>query len=404
MIIFEDDGWRNFLPLVYWRPVFRLRCGRWPLMERIAGRLGSELTGLWVRDDIAAVARVRHGLPVNCPPTNGTLLVNARWIPDGPPASTTAPVVGLIDDDIAFVRCDAALADRLSAAVVLDHNRLAEALRSIPRVQANGMMLRYPWDLIAHNGPLLLTDWRPDDAGIVGDVQPGAHITDPRRVHLARGSVLKPGAVLDPAEGPIYIAEHVTVMPNAVIEGPAYVGERSVICPGCWLRSNVSIGPDCKIGGEVGASIFHALSNKQHHGFVGHSYIAEWVNLGAGTTTSNLKNTYGEIKMPLCGVPIPTGQTFLGAVIGDFVKTGINQALATGSVIGFSTNLATSKPSPQFIPSFRFLTDERDEPYDPVRGLEVARRAMSRRSAALSSEEEAYFRQLPLLAARCECL
>ncbi len=216
--------------------------------------------------------------------------------------------------------------------------------------------------------------------------------------------MVKPGAVLDAEEGPIYIGEKVTIMPNAVICGPTYIGDNTVINAGAWIRTHVSIGHGCKVGGEVGASIIHALSNKQHHGFVGHSYIAEWVNIGAGTTTSNLKNTYGEISVPIGGLPTATGQTFVGSIIGDFAKIGINQTLNTGSVIGFGSSLATSTINPPFVPSFRFVTDGKNEPYEVQRCLEVARRAMARRNVTMSVEEQTYFRQLPAIAEKCETL
>ena len=407
VIIFEDQAWRNFLPLTYWRPVFRLRCGRYPLMERLSAELPAKLTGLWVRDEIAALTESRHGLPVNQRAAPGTVLLNARWLPmSGHVAqqieAAPCPGVGLLGDEVAYIRCDDKLAAALGAGDLLDADRTREALDSLPRVPAKGLMVCFPWDLVLHNGELLLYDWDPEAATIEGTVQPGAHLINERSVHVGEGSVVKSGAVLDADEGPIYIGENVTIMPNAVICGPTFIGNDTVISAGAWIRTNVSIGPRCRIGGEVGVSIIHALANKQHHGFLGHSYVAEWVNIGAGTTTSNLKNTYGEIKVPLCGVPTDTGQMFVGSIIGDFAKTGINQSLATGTVLGIGSSLATSSINAPFVPSFRFVTDRKHEPYDPQRCLEVAQRSMARRKISMSPQEQDYFRRLPKLTAQHE--
>ncbi|MCH8852922.1 MAG: hypothetical protein IID41_09775, partial [Planctomycetes bacterium] len=181
LIIFEDHAWRNFLPLNYWRPVFRLRCGRYPLMDRLCAELPADRVGLWVRDEIAAVAEARHGLPVNCQAAPGATLLNGRWLPMcGHLAplieAAPCPAVGMSDDEIAYIRCDDKLAGRLSSADVLDGTRFDEILEGVPRTQAKGFMLRYPWDLIARNGEVLLYDWDPAAAKIHGTVQPGAHL------------------------------------------------------------------------------------------------------------------------------------------------------------------------------------------------------------------------------------
>ncbi len=409
VIIFEDYGWRNFLPLVYWRPVCELRCGRYPLMDRVRTDLEIKKVGLWVRDEIAPITEKRYQLLVNQPARPGTVLVNDRWLPlsanvIGQIEAAPSPGVGMVDDQVAFVRCDEVLAGKLNPRAMLNDDQLRDILKPVPQVGAKGLMLSYPWDLITYNGDMLLYDWDRGEASIDGELMPGAHVVNEENVHIGRGSVIKPGAAIDASEGPVCIGRNVTVMPNAVICGPTHIGDNTVINAGAWIRTNVSIGPGCKVGGEVGASIIHAFSNKQHYGFLGHSYVAEWVNLGAGTTTSNLKNTYGQIKVPVGGVAIDTGQTFVGAFIGDFAKTGINQTLNTGSVIGLGTSLATSTINPPFVRSFRFITDRRDETYDVQRCLKVAQRSMARRKVKMSPEEQAYFQQLPAITENCESL
>jgi UDP-N-acetylglucosamine diphosphorylase/glucosamine-1-phosphate N-acetyltransferase len=373
-------------------------------MDRAIDTLEAPDARLWVRSDLVDVVASRHGRPVNQALVPGELLVNGRWFPEGTPETAPLPGVGMVGDHIAFIRCDARLAEQLSAGVMFDEHRLAEVLDGVERVAAKGRMACYPWDLIHFNGDQLLLDWCSKEAGQAGDVHPGAHLVKPEHIHVGSDASVGPGAVLDATNGPIFIDAGAAVGPNAVVEGPTYVGPRAVVNAGSWMRGAVSLGPVCKVGGEISVSIMHALSNKQHDGFIGHCYVAEWVNLGAGTTTSNLKNTYGEIKVPICGQPVASGQTFVGSIIGDFAKTGINQSLTTGSVVGFSTSLATTKIPPQFVPSFRFFTDNRNEPYDASRGLDVALKSMSRRQVEMSPAEREYFMRLPELSANAEAV
>lgn len=401
VVFFEDAGFRDLLPLVYWRPVCRLRCGRYPLFDRAAARLGAREPALWVRPELADVARARHHLSVN-EPAGMALLCNQRWIPQTPPLLADPPQAGEIDGDIAYIHCDERLRQSLDPETLLSTERLSEALRGVPRVAANGWILRYPWDLVHRNADHLRLDWEAGDGEIAGDVHPGAHLVCREAIHVGAGAAVGPGVVLDAAAGPIFLEQGVQVLPNAVIGGPAFIGRDSVINAGAWIHGGVSIGPGCKVGGEVAASIVHALSNKQHHGFLGHSYVAEWVNIGAGTTTSNLKNTYGTITVMVNGIPVDSGQQFVGAIVGDFAKIAINQSLATGTIIGLGSSVALSGRVPKFVPSLRFVSQGEDEPYDVERCLDVAGRAMARRRVEMLPAERALFRRLPELAARVE--
>ena len=175
---------------------------------------------------------------------------------------------------------------------------------------------------------------------------------------------------------------------NAVVQGPCYIGPGSAISPLALIRPGNTIGPMCKIGGEVSLSIFSGYANKAHEGFLGHSYIGRWVNLGAGTTTSNLKNTYGEITLRRGKTEIAAGRRFLGSLIGDHSKTAILTRLMGGSYIGFSSMLAGAGHSPRFVPSYTFLTDRGSHNYEMDKAIEVAQRIFSRRSRAWTDTDE----------------
>src|SRR5262249_8340957 len=182
----------------------------------------------------------------------------------------------------------------------------------------------------------------------------------------------KPGTVLDAENGPIFIGPHAIISPNVVIRGPCCIHDSAFVHAGAYIREGTTIGPMCKVGGEIEGSILQGYSNKQHDGFVGHSYIGEWVNLGADTVTSDLKNTYGNISVPLHGTPIDSGLRFVGSVIGDHSKTGICTALTTGTVIGFCSNIVVPRP-PQYVPSFTWLTERGATPFELEKAIAIAR-------------------------------
>ncbi len=167
--------------------------------------------------------------------------------------------------------------------------------------------------------------------------------------------------------------------------GPIYIGGKTIVRPHSYLRGPLSIGPGCRIGGEVVHSIFYANSNKAHYGFIGHSYIGEWVNLGAGTTNSNLKNTYGTVKIVVGGKEIDSGEQFLGCFIGDHAKLGIGTLIPTGAVIGVFANVFSGGMIPRTVPSFSWGT--KDE-FKFDKAIETAAHAMRRRGRELTSEDK----------------
>jgi UDP-N-acetylglucosamine diphosphorylase/glucosamine-1-phosphate N-acetyltransferase len=161
-----------------------------------------------------------------------------------------------------------------------------------------------------------------------------------------------PGVVLNAEKGAIIIDENVTLQPFAYIEGPVAIRRDSLVKSGSFIYQGTTIGEVCKVGGEIENSIFHAFSNKQHYGFVGHSYIGEWCNLGAGTTTSDLKNTYESVSVRIENETFDTGRTFLGLLCGDHTKTAINTSFNTGTITGICCNLYNSGLLSKYIPSF----------------------------------------------------
>jgi UDP-N-acetylglucosamine diphosphorylase/glucosamine-1-phosphate N-acetyltransferase len=177
---------------------------------------------------------------------------------------------------------------------------------------------------------------------------------------------------------------------NAVLKGPLYVGRHAQVKPLCVVHAGTTIGPGCKVGGEISNSILTAYSNKAHDGYLGDSYVGEWVNLGAGTTTSNLKNTYGPIKVRVGGGrEIDTGRRNLGSLIGDHSKTAIGTRLMTGSYVGYCSMIAASGLPPTFVPSYSFITDRGREDYRMDKAVEVMKAVYARRNRTWKPEDEA---------------
>ena len=185
--------------------------------------------------------------------------------------------------------------------------------------------------------------------------------------------------------GPGLIDIRASVEPFTVLKGPFYVGRGSLVKSFSYVVSSV-IGPVCKVAGEINHTVFSAYSNKQHSGFIGHSYVGEWVNIGAGTEVSNLKNTYGKVKVYSYaeGEAVDTGLQFAGAFIGDHAKIGINTTVSTGTVVGIFANItAADSPTPKFVPDFYWTGGGRMR---LDKAIEVARRVMARRGVKPTEE------------------
>jgi UDP-N-acetylglucosamine diphosphorylase/glucosamine-1-phosphate N-acetyltransferase len=177
----------------------------------------------------------------------------------------------------------------------------------------------------------------------------------------------------------VVLAEGVTVGSNSVIQGPVYIGPHCTIRPLSLIKEAATIGRLCKIGGEVMNVIMLGHSNKAHDGFLGHSYIGKWVNFGAGSTTANLKSTYGEVSVQYGESELATGRQFFGSVIGDHVKTNIGCRLMPGTYVGFCCALLGGSIPPRFIPSFSFWTDKGMAPYDIDKAKTVMKAVYARR-------------------------
>jgi UDP-N-acetylglucosamine diphosphorylase/glucosamine-1-phosphate N-acetyltransferase len=397
--LFEDNQFDHLLPLTYFRPVYDLRCGILTLREKVQRQYTGLPVSLHCRSYLAGALQERSpGTPVNAINSAATLFINGRVIVDDQLASAITPQ----GEDVVFSAGEVVIAARVSGE---RHTRICRTLSQVftpetfaglPRKEVTATVITYPWDLVHANGPQIEADFtllaQAGDRGLKGTIYDGTHLLNKEGIFVAEGAKVKPGVVLDAENGPIYIGKNTTIFPNATIEGPAFVGENSLIKIGAKIYENTSVGPMCKVGGEVEESVIHSYSNKQHDGFLGHAYLGMWVNLGADTNNSDLKNNYGNVKVVINGRLVDSGSMFVGLTMGDHSKSGINTMFNTGTVVGVSSNVFGAGFPPKFVPSFSWGGSDGQETYELEKSLAVARRVMARRKVTLSAAEESLFR------------
>jgi len=257
-------------------------------------------------------------------------------------------------------------------------------------------LMTYPWDLLYANAKQIAVDY--DALGCTGEkagmIYEGVHMVNPGRVTVGPGAVIKPGVVIDAEKGPVWIDAEAVIYPQAVLEGPCYVGRGTWISMGAKIYEGVSIAAWCKIGGEVEECVIHACTNKRHDGFLGHSVLGEWVNIGADTNTSNLKNNYSDVSCVIQGKTVSSGRMFMGATIGDHSKLGINTMLNTGVVIGFSANVFGSDFPPKSIPSYVWGGAAGFAEYTIEKAIENAVKCVRRKEMVISPSEQQVFRDI----------
>jgi UDP-N-acetylglucosamine diphosphorylase/glucosamine-1-phosphate N-acetyltransferase len=393
VVLFEGQFWTHMAPLSLSRPVFLMATGTGTLLDKQIRYLKPERLSLWVRPELAEYTRKRVvpklGVPtdVNVPlDDKPALLMSARTLHFSTFAQPSDPCASIDDGDI--VRSAFAISPGLSPDDAMSRSPKWLKLLELPRVDAQSRLTNYAWDLLSWNEESIVNDfiaWTGDKTELKAGPY---HVIEPDKIRLGRDVKIAPGAVLDASKGPIMLGDGASVGANAVVQGPCAIGPAAVVAELARVRPGTSVGPVCKVGGEVSSSILTAHSNKSHDGYLGDSYVGQWVNLGAGTTTSNLKNTYDEVSIPLLGEKRPSGRKFLGSVIGDHAKTAIGTRLMTGSYIGYSTMIASSKITPQYVPSYTFLTDRATEPYRRDKALEVMRAVMARRGLTFDATDE----------------
>jgi len=392
--IFEDSHYPQLYPLTLTRPVFDLKCGIFSLKEKLLHSFSSHPVVLLCRESLSRLVREQNpDTTVNTVRAESCLFINGRLLAGAglkQTLSVSSETVFFSEEQIvaAFLRKEnvKAFSDFLRG----DAARLPDVAK---RHLSKSTLIRYPWDLVNKNASEIKNDFERLNSGaqLHGKVSERAVLLHDTQIHVGRESEIGPGVVLDATKGPIHIGARVTVMPNAVLEGPVFIGDGSTIKIGAKIYEGTSIGEVCKVGGEVEESIIHSYSNKQHDGFLGHSYLGQWVNLGADTNNSDLKNNYGSVKVWVNGELVDSRSPFAGLFMGDHSKTGINTMFNTGTSVGVMCNVFGAGFPPKFMPSFSWGGSDGLAEYDVQKALAMARIVMRRRGIDLT---EAYGQML----------
>lgn len=405
LCIFEDIYFDRLEPLIYSRPVYGLICGINSLRAKILREYSGAQYSLHCRPYLEGVVKAHNpGVDVNKIDDDSCLFINGRVLAD---ESLPKKIPFKSKEDKLYVNGDSVVAARVSGKLLEEikfnmYDLLSESnFNGLPVEKVDVKTINYIWDLVNNNGSELLKDYyyltktpRKRKTTIFGTVSESAHLVESKNIFIDKDAEIKAGAVLDASKGPIYIDKNASVFPNSVIEGPVYVGESSQVKSCARIYENVSIGRVCKVGGEVEDSIILPYTNKQHSGFIGHAYLGSWVNLGADTNCSDLKNNYGSVKVYVNGEVVNSGTQFLGVIIGDHSKTAINTMFNTGTIVGFSSNIFGAGFPAKYIPSFSWGGSDAVTTYDLERSIETARRVMLRRDQNLHESEERLFRKI----------
>ena len=395
VVLFEDRYWRLLRPLTDLLPVPALAFGASDFARRWIARAGAPLFAIEARG--AAVAAWHHApLPdtSNVTPESEAVVINAAALPGAwfdAAMAGRSPALWLAGDRVAGARAPLAMiGPAIGRGAGFETALLALGLPTVP---VGAEFIEYPWHLVSRNPDAIAEDLDGSRGESRGEIHRLACLEAPDRIHVAAGARVGPFAVLDAREGPIGVGAGALIAAHTVVTGPCVVGPGTQLLGGSVSGS--TFGPECRVAGEVEASVWQGYANKRHHGFVGHSVVGEWVNLGALTTTSDLKNNYGSVRVWVDGREMDSGSPKVGALIGAHVKTGIGTLLPTGASIGTGANLfAGGVFAPRRVPPFSWWDGRTSETHEIGRFVSTARVALGRRGRALSPGEEAACRAL----------
>ena len=324
--------------------------------------------------------------------TRSNICINSRIIPDPDLVSTIKELgqnEGLFIGDV-FIACN------VNKDIFEKYIRLSDFSPLKPTTYSGEIkQITHITDLYSNNQIEINSDIDLVDNVNNKISDPHTVCYNPDQIFVGEGANIK-SCVLDAESGPIFIGDRVTMGPGAVVIGPAAILEGSVISIGSKIRGNTTVGPFCKIGGEINQVIFQGYSNKSHDGFLGSSVIGEWCNFGAGSNNSNLKNNYSAVKLwdYEAGKYLETGLQYCGLIMGDYSKCGINTMFNTGTVVGVCANIFGYGYMPKFIPSFSWGNNEGFVDYQIDKAVETIRTVMLRRNQTFGKKEKEILQHL----------
>ena len=384
LVLFDDRVARDWRPFTLTRPAAELVYGTTTLRHRVerafhlscAGHVSAP--GLAGYQEPWAPPVLDPGV---LPRDRRLVLLSSRFVPDPATALPESPALLRFGDRVV----GAVLGPETSAPDPAFFQQPDEYPPDLPAHELAGELLEHVWQLVLGNAQRLAGDLR--DAPPSGTVPDGVHRIGEGPLSIGRDVAIEPGVVLDTRSGPIRIEDGAELRASTRLAGPAWIGPRAVLLGGPYQA--LSVGPVCKVRGEIEEAVILGYSNKAHDGFLGHAYVGMWVNLGAQTTNSDLKNNYGTVRLWTPSGEVDTGARKIGCFLGDHVKTAIGTLLNTGTVVEAGANIFGGMP-PKYVPPFSWGGP--GAVYDVDRFLDTAATVMQRRDVDLSDSQRALLR------------
>ncbi len=385
ILLFDDATRLRLYPFTRTRAAADVRCGILTMRER------------WERLLEAPTGTLTEAyLQPACPAVDAsgeTLVVNGAVFG----TQALADAIRKLERGSKLLAGDVLVAARLAEPVSFEGLEEAVAPLQAVAYEVPVQKLDRVWDIFSKNGTFLRSDFALLTAGRTSvPVPEGVTVTGQGSLFLEDGAHIGAGTVINATAGPVYLAAHAEIMEGCLLRGPVALGAGAVLKLGAKVYGDTTIGPGCKVGGEVSNAVFFANSNKGHDGFVGNCVVGEWCNIGADTNASNLKNNYDGVKIhdDATGKRLATGLTFCGLLMADHSKCGINTMFNTGTVVGVSCNIYGGDFPPSYIPSFAWGGAAGFKTYAFDKALETAGRMMERRHKVLSPEETAVLQHI----------
>ncbi len=407
ILIYEDSGYKNLYPLNLLRASYDIHCGANTILHRIEKIINDKFeVTLHCRNSLIPYLKEFHKHKFNSISKDDYLLINGRVVFN---EDSLKYLISRKEKNSCFIYNDNLIAafitkDKIqsvkekieSADNVLDKEFFEMIkLKSISlKDNFNVRVINYSWDVIDH----ILHGGLDEDLNYFLNLKENKKLQriknresfiEHKKIFVSKDAEIYPEVVFDASTGRIVIDEKTTIEPFTFIKGPVYIGKNCLIKSGSKIYGPCVIGESSKVAGEIAESVFHSYVNKQHDGFIGHSYICPFVNLGADTVTSDLKNNYSKIAISLDGKVVNTGMQFFGSMIGDHSKTSINTMLNTGSLVGIFANIFGGGFPSKDVGSFTWNeSGKNSERYDIDKAIETAKIVMERREIKMSEAYE----------------
>lgn len=376
-ILFDDYSWQQLLPLTFTRPVSEIRVGILTITEKWNKYLQTQCS-------FKTQDYLQEKFPLHTDKEN--IIINGSVLPDQSlieQIRQLKPQEAIVSDSVLIAAC---ITDTQLDS--FDDKKL-DGLKIIQPTKPN-IKIDYPWHIFSHNAAALEQDFDLITQGRKSQPIPDWNrVINPERIFIEEGASVQ-FSILNASTGSIYVGKDAEIMEGCIVRGGLALCEHAALKMGAKIYGATTLGPHCKVGGEVNNSVLFGYSSKAHDGFLGNSVLGEWCNLGADTNNSNLKNNYEIVKLWSYKEErfIKTGLQFCGLIMGDHSKSGINSMFNTGTVIGVNCNIFGDGFPRNFVPSYAWGGAQGFMTYTTPKAFEVAQKVLERRHLSLTDVDK----------------